>query len=93
MKIKNGEDQLRSIVGAFLTLILLLVTLVFTYSKVMVLYTVSDVTIVGNNSEGAFTDQDTFSADDGLFIAAALTEYDENTEVIEEKRYGELIIE
>lgn len=55
---------------------MLLVTIIFTYSKIMVLYTVSDVTIVGNQSEGAFTDADTFSAADGFHIAAALTEYD-----------------
>ena len=59
----------------------------------MVLYNSSDVTIFGNYSEGAFTQEDTFTAEEGLFIAAALTEYDSNTEIIEDKRYGELVIE
>ena len=46
-----------------------------------------------NTIEGAYTTDDTFTADDSFFIAAALTGYDSNTEIIEEKRYGELVIE
>ena len=34
-----------------------------------------------------------FTVEDGLFIAAAISEYDSNPEVIEEARYGELILE
>ena len=59
----------------------------------MVLYKGTDVTIIGNSAEGAYTYENTFTADDGLFIAAALTKYDSNTTVVEEKRYGELVIE
>ena len=43
--------------------------------------------------ENAFDYSDKFSAEEGLFIAAAITEYDSNTEIVEEERYGELIIE
>ena len=93
MKIKDSDDQLYSWCGAILTLVLLTVTIIFLYSKIMVLYKGSDVTIMGNFAEGAFTYEDKFTADDGLFIAAALTEYDSTTEIIEEKRYGELVIE
>ena len=48
---------------------------------------------MGNYAEGVFTYEDTFTAEEGLFIAAALTEYDDNTEVIEDKQFGELVIE
>ena len=93
MKINDGDDQLRSYCGAFLSFILIGVTLVFAYSKAMVLIKGTDVTIIGNYAEGAYTYEDTFTAEDGLFIGAALTEYDSNPEIIEEKRYGELVIE
>lgn len=93
MKIKDGDDQLRSYCGAFLAFILLALTWIFAYSKAMVLYKGTDITIMGNEAEGAYTYDDTFTADDGLFLAAALTKYDSNTTVTEEKRYGELIIE
>ena len=93
MKINDGDDQLRSYCGAFLSFVLIGVTLVFLYSKAMVLIKGTDVTIIGNYAEGAYTYEDTFTAEDGLFIGAALTEYDSNPEIIEEKRYGELVIE
>ena len=79
--------------GAFLSTIILVTTLIFLYSKAMVLHKTSDVTIMMSTQEGALTYDDKFTASDGLFLAAALTEYDSNTEVIEEERYGELIIE
>ena len=93
MKIKDGDDKLRSFCGTCLTFLLVAITMVFLYSKAMVLYEGTDVTIIGNNVEGAFTYEDTFTADDGLFIAAALTEYGPGTEIIEKKEYGELVIE
>ena len=42
--------------------------------------------------ENAFDYSDKFSASEGLFIAAAITEYNSNTEVLEEAKYGELVI-
>ena len=59
----------------------------------MVLREGNDVTIIGNITEDAFTYEDTFTADDGLFLAAALTEYNKETEIIEDRKYGELVIE
>ena len=93
MKLKDGDDQLRSYCGSCLSFVLIAVTLIFLYSKAMVLYKGTDVTIMGNNAEGAYTYDNTFTADDGMFIAAALTEYDSNTDIIEDKKYGELVIQ
>ena len=45
-----------------MTLLLLTFTIIFLYSKVMVLYKGSDVTIIGNYAEGAFTYEDSFTA-------------------------------
>ena len=92
MKVKDGDDVIRSYCGACLSIILLAVTLIFLYSKAMVLYKGTDVTIIGNYAEGAYTYENTFTANDGMFIAAALTEYDDTTEIIEDKKYGELVI-
>ena len=36
---------------------------------------------------------ETFGPEQGFYVAAALTEYDSNTEIIEEAKYGELVIE
>ena len=94
LRLVDGESSNRvSYMGAFLSAIIFGVTAIFLYSKVMVLIKSSDITIMMNTLEGAFTYDDKFTANEGLFIAAALTEYDSNTEVIEEARYGELVIE
>ena len=34
-----------------------------------------------------------FNTEQGFFVAAAITEYDSNTEIVEKPEYGELIIE
>ena len=90
----NGEsDRYVSYMGAFLSFLMLSVTAVFAYDKVLVLINASDVTVQVNTRDFAFTHDEKFTAEEGFFIAAALTEYDSNREVIEEARYGELIIE
>jgi len=79
--------------GAFLSFLVFGMTAVFLYSKVMVLFKQTDVTIMMNLMEGSLTFDDTFTAEDGFFLAAALTAYDGETEIIEDEKYGELIIE
>ena len=86
-------DKYRSCMGACLSALIFGITSVFLYSKIMVLYHSSDVTIMMSTQEDALTHDYKFTAEDGLFLAAALTEYDSNTEVIEDPRYGELVIE
>ena len=71
--------------GAILSLVVFAMTSVFLYSKVMVLYKKTDITIMMNQLEGALTFEDKFGPDDGFFVAAALTEYNSETEVLEER--------
>lgn len=82
-----------SAMGACCTILFLLISVVFTYSKILVLQKKSDVTIMSSVQDNAFDDSFKFSADQGMFIAAALTAYDGNTEIIEEAKYGELFFE
>ena len=86
-------SQRTSILGACLTIVFVIITLLFTYSKTNVLLTNADVTVMGSSLENAFTPDFQFTAEHGLFVAAALTAYDSENEVIEEARYGELTIE
>lgn len=79
--------------GALLSTLISLVTAIFLYSKIMVLYKASDITIMMSTLESAFTFDDRFTSEQGFFFAAALTEYDSNTEIIEDPKYGELILE
>lgn len=70
-----------------------LVTIMFTYTKVITIVEKNDVDIMSALMENAIDHSEKFSYEDGFFVAAALTAYDSNTEVVEEERYGELIIE
>ena len=79
--------------GSCLTFILALTTILFTYTKVVTLVDKNDVDIMSALLEGKIDYETKFTTQDGFFVAAALTEYDSNPEVIEEERFGELIIE
>jgi len=48
---------------------------------------------MGNYIDNNFDYNDRITADNNFFIAAALTAYDGNTEIIEEARYGELTVD
>ena len=48
---------------------------------------------MGSHIEHAFDNDFKFTASNGLFVAAAFTAYDGETEVIEEARYGEMSFE
>jgi len=93
MKLDNGIMEQKSFMGSFLTIFCFLATLMFTYTKIITLNTKQDVDIMSALVEGAYDYSDKFNADNGFFVAAALTIYDSNTTVVEEPRYGELIIE
>ena len=68
-------------------------TIFFLYAKAITLITRSDVDVFMAVREDALDYNFKFNAkDDGFFVAAALTEYNSNTTVTEEARYGELII-
>ena len=91
MKFEGGGAYV-SYMGALCSAIFITISAIFFYSKIMVLIEVSSVTIIPNYAEAALTFDDKFSADDGMLVAVALTKYDGDTEVIEDLRYGELVI-
>ena len=91
-KIDNNLTHITSYMGTLLTVIFATLTSLFAYSKINVLINNSDITIMGSRDEGAFDHTYKFTADDGFFVAAALTEYDSNTEIIEEDKYGEMVM-
>ena len=92
MKLDAHRIKEFSYMGALLSFILLVILAFFAYSKMLAWKEKQDVDVMGAVVENAFDYNDKFTAADGLFIAAALTEYDNNPEIIEDARYGELII-
>ena len=84
----------RSHMGTVLTLILIMIITVFGYTKIKTIEEKNDVDIFSALIEGGIDYNFNFTADDGLFVAAALSSYDHSILEVEEKlEYGELIIE
>ena len=67
----------KSYMGAAVSIIFIVISTIFLYSKFLVLYNVSSVTVTSKLVEGALTDHDVFTHEHGLFIAAALSNYDD----------------
>ena len=93
MKLNESEMKKFSFMGAMLTIMLFTMLLTFAISKLLAWKHKKDVDIMGAIVENAFDYTFKFGADKGFFVAAALTEYNSNTEVLEDSRYGELIFE
>ena len=89
----EGGGAYVSYMGALCSVIFIMISLIFLYSKIMVLINVSRITVISNYQVGALTSDDQYSGSDGFFIAAALTEYDSETEPIDDPRYGDLTME
>ena len=77
--------------GSILTVISSAIIMMFFYAKLLVILQRHEVDIMTALIENNLTQDDIFGSKDGFFVAAALTMYDSNTEVIEDWRYGELI--
>ena len=79
--------------GSFLTILTSLIVLCFFYTKFVAWQNQGDIDIITTLKESYFDYNEKFSSEDGFFIAAALTEYNTNRTITEDKRYGELVIE
>ena len=76
-----------------MSLALALIMSTFLYTKVVTWRGKKDVDIMSALVENEFDYKKNFDTEQGFFVAAALTEYDSNREIIEKPEYGELIIE
>ena len=79
--------------GALVSLVFILISTLFLWSKIMVLVNDDAVSVTDNYIEGAIDPTQKFGHETGLFIAAALTEFSHSAESIEDPRYGELVFE
>ena len=93
MKLDGPIAAHKSYMGASLSLLLEMILLMYFVTKIISIYAKWEVDIMSVKLENALTFDDKFDSSNGLFIAAALTEYDDNPEVIEvPEKYGELVV-
>ena len=76
MKIDGGEDQVKSGMGTFCSVLLLLVTTVYAYQKLVVFIGKTDIKIMLQTDDMHFDEMDRFTAKMGFNIAVAFTAYD-----------------
>ena len=93
MKLKENDAAYKSLMGAFCSLIILVFLTTFSVTKLQTLFLKSDVDILQSKEEFLIEPRDRFTYEDGFFVAAAITEYNNVTESIEREEYGELEIE
>ena len=93
MKLDGSQKNQTSYFGTCLSIILLMVMILFMYTKIVSLAMKNEVDIMSALDENKIDFNYKFSGEDGFFLAAALTAYDTERNIIEEERYGELVIE
>lgn len=77
--------------GSCLSIIFTIVVLLYAYLKADVLISRRDVDILSTVFPNKFTPDDTFSYQNGLNIAVALTAYDNDPNPILDPTYGEIV--
>ena len=93
MNIYKDHDNKPSWMGLCLTILVVLSMFLFLYPKLTAWIFRTEVDVFGAEIEFAIDYREKFNVDDGLFIAAALTEYNSDPEILEDKEvYGELVL-
>ena len=93
LKLDKANTVKQSYMGVCLTCMIVGITLMFFYAKINTLVKKHDVDIMSALVDNEIDFDYKFTADQGFFISAALTNYNANTTLTEEARYGELIFE
>ena len=91
MRIQKNESDLKTIIGSLFTLLIYGVVALYMLQKIDVWLAKKDVDIMSSTQVGFFNDSYTFGYDQGLNFAIAFTAYDEETEYVLDKSYGEIV--
>ena len=92
MKLEGGEQEIKSGLGTFCSLILLGITIIYAYQKLNIFLGKKDISIMLSAKDMYFNDQDRFTHKMGVNIAAAFSAYDSEKEWALDHRYGSLHI-
>ena len=83
----------KSYMGAAVSILYIIMVTTFLWSKVTILVNSSQTVVTTNLIEGAVDQADIFSNEDGLFVAAGLTEFDNNQAIVEDPSYGQIVFQ
>ena len=91
MTIDGNITEAKSFLGSILSLMILAVTLSYAYQKMDVLIQKKDVDVLSATKELVYSDQDKFTYQNGLNVAVAFTEFNNNREWELDPSYGTLV--
>ena len=89
---ESAGPAYKSYMGATVSIIFIVISAVFLFSKILILVNNSHIMITSKLLEDVIGSSEHFSHTDGLFVSAALTKYDNSLEPIEDPQYGYLDI-
>ena len=88
----NGNFRIaKSFFGSILSLMILSLTVLYSYQKIEVLIEKKDVDVLSATKDLVFSDQDKFTYQNGFNIAAAFSEFNNNKEWELDPSYGTLV--
>lgn len=86
----DHKEQYRTFLGAFLTILTLMMTIFFGSYKSFVLFSLADYKIMEINSHYFYPASREMGLDQGFKISAAITAFDGSSEIIEDPEIGKL---
>ena len=94
MKLDGSKGRFKSYIGAILTLFSAFLLIGYILAKGQVWFGMIDIDVMSAKQVSYFESGETFSAaEDRFFVAAALTEYNNDPEPIEDPSYGKFVFE
>ena len=75
MKLDEGSDSIRSLMGSLCSILLTFLMITYAYQKMDILIARKDVDVLSTINDQHFTDDDIFSAKNGFRVAVAFTTY------------------
>ena len=91
MNLEKDKSYVRTYMGSLLTIIMLLITVAYTFQKIDVFIEKKDVDVMTSTMISYFDETQVFDHSQGLNLAIAFTAFDNEPEPILDKSIGELI--
>ena len=91
MSLENGNDKVNSYMGSICSLFLFMLICLYGYQKMDVLVAKKDVDMLSATLDYFYEEDFVFHYQNGFNVALAFTAYDDETEVILDDTYGEIV--
>ena len=91
MNLDEGEQDIKSLMGSLCSVILLAITVLYSFQKAEILISKKDVDILSTINDDTYTSEDVFSYKNGFNVAVAFTSFNSEREWELDPTYGSLV--